>query len=104
MTVTAHSPPMEEDPAHQFQMMLKPLRKAVQLGNLEAAVRFASNLLEIGGDVAKHEGRKVHFLLAALEGAPVAFKSDFADKVLGAYGGRLSDDARLRLSSILDRL
>jgi len=53
--------------------------------------------------VAKHEGRKVHFLLAALEGAPVAFKSDFADKVLGAYGGRLSDDARLRLSSILDR-
>ena len=94
----------EEDLGHQFQMMLKPLRKAVSLGNLEAAAKFASNLLEIGGEVQKQEDRKVHFLLTAMEGAPAAFKSELAARVLDAHGSSLSEEARSRLSGILDRL
>ena len=94
----------EADPAHQFQMMLKPLRKAVQLGNLEAAVRFASNLLEIGGSVGAHENRKIHFILTAMEGATSSLKTDLTSKLLDAYGGKLSDEARGRLSGILERL
>jgi len=94
----------DEDPAHQFQMMLKPLRKAVSLGNLEAAVRFASNLLEIGGEVRKYEDRKVHFLFTAMEGAAAAFKTDLTARLLDRYGGELSEEAGRRLAGILDRL
>jgi len=94
----------EGDPAHQFQMMLKPLQKAVSLANLEGAVRFASNMMEIGGSVQRYEERKVHFLLSALEGAPAAFKSELAARVLEIHGAAMSEAARTRLSGILDRL
>ena len=94
----------EDDPSHQFQMLLKPLTKAIQQQNVEAAVRFAGHLLEIGGGIQVNEDRKVHFLLRALEGASAALKTEFTAKVVERYGGRLSDESRGRLSRFLERL
>jgi len=85
-------------------MLLKPLTKAVALGNVEAAVRFAGHLMEIGGTVDHLEDRKIHFVLRALEGATPALKTEFTAKLLAVHGAAMSEASRQRFSAILDRL
>lgn len=94
----------EGDPFHQFQMLLKPLGKALQQENLEAALRFAGHLFEIGGGPAEFQERKVNVLLRAMEGSSPSVKTAFTAKVLEMFGPQLSEDSRARLGGKLDRL
>ncbi len=92
------------DPGHQFQMLLKPLANALRQGNVEAALRVAGHLLDVGGGPAEFEVRKVHFLVKAMEGASPDVKTAFTAKLLERFGPVLSADARSRLEGRLDRL
>jgi hypothetical protein len=94
----------EGDPGHQFQMLLKPIQKALLSENVEAALRFAGHLFDVGGDAIELQDRKVHVLLRAMEGATPSVKTEFRTKLLAAFGGRLTAKARERLSGPLDRL
>ncbi|HKZ48958.1 MAG TPA: hypothetical protein VJ397_09270 [Thermoplasmata archaeon] len=94
----------EDDPYHQFQMLLKPLQRALKQGNVEAALRFAGHLLAIGGSPREMEDRKVHFLLRALEGATPEVKTEFTAKVVERFGRELEEESRTRLSALIDRL
>ena len=91
------------DLAHQFQMLLKPLRKSLEQGNVEAALRFAGYLFDVGG-AKEAQDRKVHFLLAAMEGASPAVKTEFTAKAIETFGPQLTDEARARLAGRLERL
>lgn len=93
-----------DNPFHQFQMMLKPIEKALLAENLEAALRFTANLFEVGGSPREFVDRKVHVLLRALEGATPGVKTAFTAKVLERFGADLTEDARSRLSGRLERL
>jgi len=90
--------------AHQFQMLIKPLRKSLEQGNVEAALRFAGYLFDVGGGPKEAQDRKVHFLLAAMEGASPAVKTEFTAKAIETFGPQLTDDARARLAGRLERL
>lgn len=92
------------DYGHQFQMILKPLAKALKQGNLEAALRFAGHLFEIGGDPREVQDRKVHFLVSAMESATPSVKTEFTAKILERFGAGLTDASRERLEGRLDRL
>ena len=94
----------EGDPFHQFQMLLKPIQKALASENLDAAIRFAGHLMAIGGGPADLQDRKVHVLVRAMEGASPTAKTAFTAKLLEAYGPLLSDDSRARLAGRLERL
>jgi len=94
----------EGDPGHQFQMLLKPIEKALLSENVEAALRFAGHLFDVGGDVAALEDRKVHVLLRAMERAPAPVKTEFRTKLLERFGERLTERTRSRFSSPLERL
>ena len=94
----------EGDPAHQFQMMLRPIENALRAENLEAALRFTGQLLEIGGTVTAFQDRKIHVLLRAMEGATPSVKTSFTAGVLDRFGAQLSEDARARLEGRLERL
>lgn len=93
----------EADPSHQFQMLLKPLGKALQAENVEAALRLAGHLFEVGRP-EEHVDRKVHVLIRAMEGATPAVKTAFTAKLLERFGDVLTGDARERLAGRLDRL
>jgi hypothetical protein len=94
----------EGDPGHQFQMLLKPIENALRSQNVEAALRFAGHLLEVGGDAAELADRKVHVLLRAMEGATDSVKTEFRTKLLQQFSERLTERSRARFSSPLDRL
>lgn len=94
----------EGDPAHQFQMLLKPLERALQQENLEVALRFAGHLFALGNGPADYQDRKVNVLLRAMERATPSVKAEFTAKVLAAHGADLSEDARGRLTGRLERL
>lgn len=94
----------EGDPGHQFLMLLKPIANALRSENVEAALRFAGHLFEVGGNAAELEERKVHVLLRAMEGAKASVKTEFRTKLLEQYGERLKEKSRARFSSPLDRL
>jgi len=94
----------EGDPGHQFQMLLRPIEKALRSENVEAAVRFAGHLLDVGGDATDLEARKVHVLLRAMEGASDSVKTEFRTKLLERFGGRLTEQGRSRFSDPLERL
>lgn len=94
----------EGDPGHQFQMLLKPIQKALLSQNVEAALRFTGHLFAVGGDATELQDRKVHVLMRAMEGATPSVKSEFRTKVLEQFGERLTEPARSRLSSPMDRL
>ncbi len=94
----------EADPYHQFQMLLKPLQRALKQGNVEAALRLAGHLLGIGGSPREMEDRKVHFLLRAMEGATPDVKTEFTARVVERFGKDLGEDSRARLSGLIDRL
>jgi len=93
-----------DNPFHQFQMILKPIEKALRAENVEAALRFTGNLFEIGGSPKEFQDRKVHVLVRAMEGATPSVKTAFTAKVLERFGAHLSEDARARLASPLERL
>lgn len=93
-----------DNPFHQFQMILKPLEKALRQENVEAALRFAGHLFEIGGGASAHEERKVHFLLRSMEAATPSVKTAFTAKVLERFGGQLTAGSRERLAGRLERL
>lgn len=84
-------------------MLLKPLAKSLQAGNVEAALRFAGHLFDVGG-VSAFQDRKVHVLVKALEGTLPAVRTEFTAKVVERFGPQLGDDARSRLDGRLDRL
>ncbi|TLZ51732.1 MAG: hypothetical protein E6K18_04185 [Methanobacteriota archaeon] len=92
------------DLAHQFQMLLKPLRKALEQGNVEAGLRFTRYLFDVGGGPSQVQDRKVHFLVTAMEGASPAVKTEFTAKVLEELGPQLNEDSRARLAGRLERL
>ena len=94
----------EGDPAHQLQMLLRPLEKALRHENLEAALRFAGHLFALGSGPADYVDRKVNVLLRAMEGATPSVKTEFTAKVLAAYGEHIGEDARERLTGRLERL
>lgn len=94
----------EGDPFHQFQMLLKPIEKALRSENLDAAMRFAGHLLAIGNGPADFQDRKVNVLLRAMEGASPSVKTAFTARLLEAFGASLADPARKRLTGRLDRL
>ena len=94
----------EGDPFHQFQMLLKPIEKALRSENVEAAMRFAGHLFAIGAGPADLQERKVHVLLRAMEGATPSVKTAFTANLLEAYGAQLSEDSRQRLGGRLERL
>ncbi len=94
----------EGDPFHQFQMMLKPIERALRSENLEVAMRFAGHLFAIGSGPADLQDRKVHVLLRAMEAATPSVKTEFTARLLEAYGAQLSEDSRQRLAERLDRL
>ena len=94
----------EGDPAHQFQMLLRPLEKALRQENLEVALRLAGHLFALGSGPADYVDRKVNVLLRAMEGATASVKTEFTAKVLAAYGANLTEDARARLTGRLERL
>jgi len=94
----------EGDPGHQFQMLLKPMEKALLAQNVEAALRFAGHLFDVGGDVAELQERKVHVLLRAMEGATPSVKTEFRTKLLERFGERLTERSKARFSNPLDRL
>lgn len=94
----------EGDPGHQFQMLLKPLERALRHEDVEAALRLAGNLFEIGDRPSEFEDRKVHVLMRAMEGASPSVKTAFSDRLLERFGPDLSEDARLRIGGLLDRL
>jgi len=92
------------DLAHQFQMLIKPLRKALEQGNVEAALRFAGYLFDIGGSPSQVQDRKVHFLITSMEGASPAVKTEFTAKIIDRFGPQLNEDSRARLAGRLERL
>ena len=94
----------EGDPYHQFQMLLKPLEKALRQENVEAAMRFASHLFGIGGGPSDFQDRKVNVVLRAMEDATPSVKTAFTAKVLEQFGAQLSEGSRQRLAGRLDRL
>jgi len=94
----------EGDPFHQFQMLLKPIEKALRSENVEAAMRFAGHLFAIGRGPADLQDRKVHVVLRAMEGASASARTAFTAKLLETYGDQLSEDARKQLSGRLERL
>ena len=94
----------EGDPFHQFQMLLKPMEKALKSENVEAAMRFAGHLLAIGAGPTDLQERKVHVLMRAMEGATPSVKTAFTANLLEAYGAQLSEDSRQRLGGRLERL
>jgi hypothetical protein len=94
----------EGDPGHQFQMLIKPIQKALLSQNVEAALRFAGHLLDVGGDVPELQDRKVHVLMRAMEGATTSVKTEFRTKLLERFGDRLAERSRARFSDPLDRL
>jgi hypothetical protein len=97
-------PMPEGDPGHQFQMLLKPLEKALKQENVEAALRFAGHLFDVGGGPAEFQDRKVHVLLRAMEGATPSVRMAFTTKLLERFGAVLTDDAKARVGSPLERL
>ena len=94
----------DADPSHQFQMILRPLRVALEKENLEAALGLAERLLEIGGGASKHEARKVQFLLSALDSATPSMRVEFTAQVVERFGGDLTDGARSRLAAAFERI
>ncbi len=92
------------NPFHQFQMLLKPIEKALRQENVEAALRFTGNLFEVGGGPLEFQDRKVHVLIRAMEDASPSVKTAFTAKVLERFGAQLTEDSRTRLSGRLDRL
>lgn len=94
----------EGDPAHQLQMLLKPLEKALRQENLDVAMRFAGHLFALGSGPADHVDRKVNVLLRAMEAATPSVKTEFTARVLATYGETLGEDARGRLTGRLERL
>ena len=97
-------PMLEGDPFHQFQMLLKPLEKALRSEDVEVAMRFAGHLFAVGSGPADYQDRKVHVLLRAMEGATPSVKTAFTARLLEAYGAKLSEDSRQRLAGRLERL
>ena len=97
-------PAPETNPFHQFQMLLKPIEKALRQDNVEAAMRFAGHLFDVGEGPAEFQDRKVNVLLRAMEGASPAVKTSFTAKVLEQFGPHLTEDSRQRLAGRLDRL
>ena len=94
----------EGDPGHQFQMLLKPIAKALLAENVEAALRFAGHLFEVGGNAPELEDRKVHVLLRAMEGATASVKTEFRTKLLEQFGDRLTERSKGQFSNPLERL
>lgn len=94
----------EGDPGHQFQMLLKPIEKALLAQNVDAALRFAGHLFDVGGNAPELEDRKVHVLLRAMERATASMKTEFRTKLLERYGERLTERSKGRFSNPLDRL
>ncbi len=94
----------EGDPYHQFQMLLKPLEKALRQENVDAALRFAGHLFAIGGGPTDLQDRKVNVLLRAMEGATPSVKTQFTARVLEQFGPQFSDDSKARLAGRLERL
>lgn len=95
---------VEGDPYHQFQMMLKPLSRALRQENVEVALRLADRLFEIGGSASALQERKVHVLLRAMEGTTPSVRTEFTSKVLDRFGAQLRDETREQLAGRLERL
>ena len=94
----------EGDPGHQFQMLLKPIAKALLSQNVEAALRFAGHLFDVGGGPAELQDRKVHVLVRAMERATDSEKTEFRTKLLERFGASLTDQSKAQFSNPLDRL
>lgn len=94
----------EEDPGHQFQMLLKPIERALRHEDVETALRLTGHLFDVGDDPASFADRKVHVLVRAMEDASPSVKTEFTAKILEAFGEHLDADARDRLAGRLDRL
>ena len=94
----------EGDPGHQFQMLLKPIAKALLSQNVEAALRFAGHLFDVGGGPAELQERKVRVVLRAMEGATDSVKTEFRTKLLVRFGESLTDHSKAQFSNPLDRL